>query len=251
MKSTSGRWAPWVAVVLAAFAIAGAGCGGNRARRDARLQERQARNLLRQASRDTGCAEGTLSPQQIADNPPVYTVTGCTVPIEYWLECRGRGGRNCDWRPVPLLNQQAAMPLQCPPQAIQQQPGQAPNTRFASGCGQMAPFAIACNGAACGWTQTGPTQGQQVAMVAGPGQPGGSPAASALETQVQMQREAILSCVDTGQITLSLRWSAQGEVVVALPQNLTGSPAEACIHAVLGAIRVQAGQPGEITVPVQ
>jgi hypothetical protein len=246
------------AVLVALIALTAASCGGRRARIEARRNEQLNRQLVQTASRQTGCPPGTLTPQQIADAPPVYTVTGCTTPIEYWLQCSGRGNRNCDWRNVALLNEAAAMPLGCPPQGIQQQLTAAPNMRYATGCGRTAAFTIACNGAACGWAQSSPVQGGTGVAVQQPQQPQQFPMQpqaqtpnAAIQAQVQMHREAILSCLDEGSITLSFRWTADGQVLVQLPTNLQGSAAEGCINAVLGAIRVSASQPGEMSVPVQ
>lgn len=246
------------ALVIALIAAAAGGCAGRRARLEARRYERYTRNLVNTASQQTGCPAAALTPQQIADGPPVFTVTGCTTPIEYWLECRGRGNRNCDWRNVALLNEAAAMPLGCPPQGIQQQLTAAPNMRYATGCGRTAAFTIACNGAACGWAQSSPVQGgtgmvvmQQPQPQVGPQPPPPQSPDAAIQAQVQMHREAILSCLDEGSITLRLRWTADGQVLIQLPANLAGTAAEGCINAVLGALRVAASAPGEVTVPVQ
>lgn len=257
----AGRaWRTVVIGLVALAALSAVGCRSRVVIRDARMDRYQA-NLLRLAARDTGCHESQLTPTQIVAEPAVYTVTGCQVPVEYWLEC---GRRRCSWRNVPRLNESAAPVLACTPQMIQLQPSQAPNVRFAAGCGRMAPFAVACNGAACGWSPSGPVQmGGQVAaapppqpppatavVVPGP-QPQAAPPPTALQGQVEAQREAILSCVDSGSLTLRMRWTADGQVLVQLPAELVGTAAEGCIQAVLGGMRVAAQAAGEVVVPVQ
>lgn len=236
--------------LLAIAAIGGAGCGGRRARADARRYERYTQNLVTTASQQTGCPPGALTPQQISDGPAVFTVTGCTTPIEYWLQCGGRGNRDCNWQHVALLNEAAAMPLACPPQGIQQQLTASPNMRYATGCGRTAAFTIACNGGACGWAQSSPVQGGTGVEVMAQQPPQQDPDAS-IQAQVQTHREAILSCLDEGGITLRVRWTGDGQVIVTLPADLQGTAAEGCINAVLGALRVAASQPGEASIPVQ
>jgi hypothetical protein len=249
-----------IILAVALAAVAATGCR-SRASRDARMMARYERNVIRYAARDTGCSANQLTPQQITQEPAVVTVTGCTTPIEYWLDCRGRGGRYCRWHNVPHLNESAAQALACPPQAIQQQLTQSPNVRYATGCGRTGMFTMMCNGAACGWALSGPVQGGP--MVAGPpGQVGAPPPnvpvpppgqqpSNILSSQVQLQREAILSCVDEGSLTLNLRWTADGQVLVQLPPHLQGTAAEGCIQAVVGSLRVSAQAAGEVSVSVQ
>ncbi len=267
MMRPNKAWTAWVVGVAALAALGATGChrrGGPI--RDARM-ERYTQNMLREAARDTGCALGQLTPTQIASQPAVFTVTGCTAPIEYWLQCGSRN-RHCRWQNVPMLNESATASLSCDPQLIQQQPTQAPNVRYATGCGRTAPFTMSCNGAACGWSQTGPVQGasptvaqppsggvvvvpqQQAQAVPPPQQPVQAPP-NALQVQVQAQREAILSCVDDGSLNLRLRWTADGQVIIQLPPSLIGTAAEGCIQAVLGGMRVQAQASGEVVVPIQ
>ena len=227
------------------------------------LDARQHQQLLRYAARATGCNEAMLSPSLISAPPSVYTVTGCTTPVEYWQEC---SRRRCRWHDIGLLNEVAAVVLQCPPQMIQQQPSPAPQTRYAVGCGRIASFNMGCTGRTCAWAQSGPVQaaggntavaqapppqGQQQVVV----QPGPStnqaPAAN-LEVQVQQSREAVLSCIDeTTSLTLRFRWTAQGQVMVQLPPELAGTAAEGCIQAALGTLSVSAQQAGEIAVPLR
>ncbi|MCB9595161.1 MAG: hypothetical protein H6719_20760 [Sandaracinaceae bacterium] len=225
---------------------------------------RYQRNLLRYAQRDTGCQAGQLTPVQIGQQPDVFTVTGCTFPVEYWLSC-GRRGRRCSWQRIPTLNEQAAAPLQCQPQMIQQQLTQNPNVRVAGGCGNQGTFQMACNGQACGWALAGPIAGQAVATAPPPpayqGGAGGGVAVqptaqpgqetAAVQAQLQSQREAILSCIDGPGINLTVRWTAQGLVQIALPPEMAGSAAEGCIQAALGTLRVAATQAGQVTIPVQ
>lgn len=258
----SGRaWRAWVIGLVAVASLAAMGCRARVVVRADPRVERYARNLVRVAARDTGCHPSQLAPVQVAAEPAVFTVTGCQTPVEYWLQC---GRRNCNWRRVATLNESAAPVLQCAPHMIQVQPTQTPNVRFAAGCGRIAPFTVACNGAACGWSPSGPVQAGGGPVAAAPPQqpppatavvvPGPQPQAApptALQSQVQSQREAILSCIDSGSLTLRLRWTSDGQVVVQLPADLVGTAAEGCIQAVLGGMRVAAQAAGEIVVPVQ
>ncbi len=263
-KMTSQAWRGAVLVLIALTAVGAIGC-----RRGGRIQTglsvRYQRNLLRLAARDTGCAVNQLAPMQIGAGPDVFAVTGCSFPVEYWLQC-GRRGRRCRWSRVPTLNEQAAPVLQCQPQMIQQQLTQAPNMRIAVGCGRQATFAMTCNGAACGWTMTGPAQapapgaiaavppppGGAVGVAAVPPPPGGATGDGTIVAgQLQAQREAILSCLDSPSVVLSIRWTTDGVIQVRLPPELAGSAAEGCVQAALSTIRVTAQQAGEITVPVQ
>lgn len=254
-----------ITLVLGVMMLTTTGCG-RRARsatvNDARMA-RYTERLIRIAARDTGCHAGQLSPVQITSQPAVFTVTGCDVPVEYWLEC---GRRRCRWRSIPKLNEAAAQSMQCPPHAIQQQPSQAPNVRYASGCGRMQPFAITCNAAACGWAPSGPAQ--LLAQHAPPPAPMPPPVSSAppqveaqpqeahpiealIQDQVRAQREAILSCVDSPSLVLRMRWTADGQVIVQMPQELLGTAADACLQALLGGMRVAAQGAGEIVIPLQ
>lgn len=157
MTKNNLAWRGAVVAIVALMAAGAFGCHRRAVVQDGRA-ERYQRHLMRYAARDTGCNEAQLVPSQIGQQPGVYTVTGCSFPVEYWLEC-GRGGRHCRWRRIPTLNEQAATSLGCQPQLIQQQLTQAPNVRIAAGCGQQASFQMLCNGAACGWAMTGPAQG--------------------------------------------------------------------------------------------
>ncbi|MEQ8453377.1 MAG: hypothetical protein RLO52_01530 [Sandaracinaceae bacterium] len=221
------------------------------------LSARYERTLIRTAARDTGCPAGQLTPMQVHVGPQVWSVTGCASPVEYWLQCSRRN--RCSWRRVPLLNESAAATLQCPPQAIQQQPSPQPNVRFAAGCGRQQPFTVACNGAGCGWAPAGPIQGGQVAQ----GQPQQgqqqpqtvtvqvTTPSTNLQSQIEAQREAILSCIDTAALTLTVRWTSQGQVILQLPPELAGTVAEACIQAAVGSLTVAANQAGEVVIPLQ
>ncbi len=254
----NGRaWRFWVAAVLAVAAVAAGGCRRTRVV-DAGQMQRYVAHVVRLAARDTGCPEGQLAPMQIATEPPVFTVTGCgNPPVEYWLNC---GRRRCSWRNVPRLQETASPALACAPDGILLQPTQVPNVRYATGCGRIAPFTIACNGAACQWAMNGPVQ--QGAPVAAPPPPQAPPATAVvvapqpgapptvIQSQVEAQREAILSCIDSGSLTLRVRWTAEGQVLVQLPADMAGPAAEGCIQAVLGGLRVTAHAAGEVVVPV-
>lgn len=245
-----------IAVLIGVAALGTTGCRRGGGIVTERQMAHYEENLVRVAARDTGCHASQLQPSRLSADPAVYTVTGCAQPVEYWLQCGRR--RRCSWRNVATLNESAAAQLQCPPAAIQQQPSQAPNVRFANGCGRMQPYTIACNGQACGWAPSGPPQGgaapqvvqPQVAAVAPPAPPAQPPSA-VLQTQVQQQREAILSCVDSPSLTLRLRWTADGQVILQMPQELLGTAAEGCLQALLGGMRVVAQADGEVVVPLQ
>lgn len=249
-----------IAALVGLAALGGAGCRPRVVSIDDARVARYTENLVRHAARDTGCHASQLVPQRIAVQPAVFTVTGCAQPIEYWLRCR----RNyCSWRHVPTLNEAAVSSLQCPAHAIQQQLTEAPNVRMAVGCGRAQPFTIVCNGVACGWAPSGPAQvtasvavapaptSAQPAVAVAPPAPAPQPPSAVLQTQVQQQREAILSCVDSAAITLRLRWTPDGQVIVQLPPELLGTAAEGCVQAVLGGLRVVAQGAGEIVVPIQ
>lgn len=252
----------WGLIAVLAIAMVGAfGCRRRRARGtiEPRRMARYEENMLRHAQRDTGCSAAQLSPQLIHPDPRVYSVLGCAQPVEYWLECNEAKTR-CRWRDVPRLHEQAAQILGCQPEMVQQQPTQTPNVRWATGCGQRVAFAMQCNAAACGWAQTAAPQGaggvvvvpqQQTGAQATAQVPAQAPPEQALQSQVQTQREAILSCVDSGTLTLRLRWTADGQVIVQLPPELVGTAAEGCIQAAIGALTVSAQQAGELEVPLQ
>jgi len=266
-STTSHLWRGTILVLVALTAMGAMGCR-RRGRTPGAVSARYQRNLLRLAARDTGCAANQLQPMQITGDPAVFAVTGCTFPIEYWLQC-GRRGRRCRWSRVPTLNEQAAAPLQCQPQMIQQQLTQAPNMRVAMGCGRQATFGMACNGSACGWAMAGPAQaptpaataavppppgGAQVSAVPPPpgAQAGAQPADnSAVTGQLQAQREAILSCLDSPSVTLHIQWTADGMIHVTLPPELAGSAAEGCVQAAVSMLRITAQSAGQMTVPVQ
>ena len=256
MRDTHKRAA--VMAVLAVALVAAWGCR-RRGVVTGGLSARDHTRLMHHAQRDTGCPAAQLSPSLISSPPNVYTVTGCAQPQEYWQECRGR---RCRWHRVQPLHESASGLLSCPPQMVQQQLTQQPSMRTAVGCGRMVTFAMACTGSACAWSPASPVQAQGAAVTAAP-QPQaqqqvtvasppaqGNPSA-ALQAQVQQQREAVLSCVDPGTtLVLSLRWTADGQVIVQLPDNLAGTAAEGCIQAALGALQVAAQQPGTIEVPL-
>lgn len=244
-----------ILIGLTAFSV---GCRRRVVGVSAEQMARYEQNLIRIAARDTGCHAGQLSAHQISSDPPVLTVTGCAEPADYWLRC-ARRGRSCRWQNVASLNVSAAVPMQCAPEGIQQQFSQSPNVRFALGCGQTQPFTVVCNGEGCGWAPSGPPQATHAVMqqptaqpvvVAPPAPPPQAPSA-ALQTQVQQQREAILSCVDAPSLTLRLRWTNDGQVIVQMPQELLGTAAEGCLQALLGGMRVAAEASGEVVVPLQ
>lgn len=264
MHTTTQRLTRWAVVgLLAAVAVGAWGCRRHRpAIHNGQLSERYERSLLRLASRETGCEEAMLSPALLTrGDPAVYTVSGCQQPVEYWLRCRTPRAVRCDWERVTPLAETAAANMQCTANAMSQQPTQQPTTRYASGCGRQAPFTISCNAVGCGWAMSGPIEGagppvaagdSQVAVQTGqPGQ-GGAPGQN-LQQQLMTQRDAIMSCLDdVSGLALTLRWTAQGQVILQIPQELTNTAAEGCIRAAVGALQVPPqAQPGEVTVNLQ
>ncbi len=254
---SAGRVA--LVALIAVTGVIAAGCGRRAVRRDGELNAHYERTLLHIAARDTGCPAQQLAPALLAPgDPAVYSVNGCGAPVEYYLVC-GRRGRRCRWERVTPLEQTAAASLQCSPQAVQQQPTQAPTTRYAAGCGRQAPFTLGCNQVACGWAMSGPMEGAGPAVAAGQpqvavqaSQPVGNAGAD-LQQRLMGQREAILSCLDdVSNLSLTLRWTAAGQVILQIPPELTNTAAEGCIEAAVGALTVQApSQPGQITVVLQ
>jgi len=245
-------WRGGVVVALALTMALAFGCGRRGVVQDG-SSARQQRELLRYGARHTGCPAGQLQGVMINQSPPVWAVMGCTQPREYWLSC---ARRRCRWERIHTLNEIAAQTMQCPPQMIQQQLTQTPNLRVATGCGQQMTYAMQCNGRSCDWAPAGaPTPVAPAATAGGgtPVTPTAQPPASggSLTGQLQSQREAILSCTDADTIELTLRWTADGTVQVQLPPALAGSAAEGCIQAALSNLRVQADQPGSVTIPVQ
>lgn len=247
-------------LVLAALVLGA--CGGSRSPLDnPRLLARYERNLPAAAARDSGCAPGAITATRVARE--VWVAQTCNLPIEYRIEC---AGRSCNWIRLPTLNEQAAPLLQCQPQLIQQQPAGVPTVRVASGCGRQATFSLTCNGPACGWSATSavvtlaPQTVDPVAplgsepappRVTTSGGEGGDPSAS-LQSQVELQRDALMSCIEgaEGTITLTLRWTGDGRVNIVLPPQMAGTVAEGCIQAILGALSVSAQSPGEVVVPL-
>lgn len=158
------------------------------------------------------------------------------------------------------------MALQCQPQMIQQQPTQMPSTRYAIGCGQQAAFTLRCVvGRSCAWAMVGPPQGAapvvavqpQTQVVPPPPQvsvtavPPAQGEAAAVQSQLRAQREAILSCANLGTINLTVRWTAEGAVQVALPPELVGTAADGCIQAAVGTIRIVTQRAGQITISIR
>ncbi|MFK7990822.1 MAG: hypothetical protein AB8I08_32685 [Sandaracinaceae bacterium] len=242
------------AAILAVLALSMLVAGGCRRRsapagQNGALDSRQYSRLMRYAERHTGCDESVLSPTLISTGPNVYSVTGCAHPADYWQQC---SRRRCRWQRIEPAQEVASQMIQCPTTNIQQQMTQSPMMRSVTGCGQTLTMTLGCDGRSCQWHAS--TQGQQQ-VYAQPAQVHDAPVGSVsarLSAQVQAQREAVLSCLDAGvNLTLSLRWTEQGAVVVQLPPELAGTPSEGCIHAALGALQVSAQQPGQVRVPIQ
>lgn len=116
------------------------------------------RNLTATAARDSGCSPVQIAHQRVAES--VWIANTCTGPREYYLSCRGRGRRwaNCDWDRIATMPESAAPVLQCPPQAIAQQPGPMPLVRMAAGCGRGVQMSLRCNDVGCGWMPDAPPQ---------------------------------------------------------------------------------------------
>ncbi|MGF1465917.1 MAG: hypothetical protein ACFCGT_07265 [Sandaracinaceae bacterium] len=256
-RATRG-WVLFVGII--AWAAIAASCSRTPPLDHPGLVARYERLLIRESALDSGCLQTQVLPQRVTRE--LWVVRTCNVPREYTLQC---GSRRCRWQRVATLNEAATGPLSCPPHMIQQQVS-SPTQRSAYGCAHAASFELVCNGEACGWTQVGEVQaaplygtsggtGQVVVSAGGDaGVPEAPPPAAPstnLQQQVEMQRDALLSCVEGGELTLRLRWSSDGSVVVVLPQELTGTVAAGCIETILGSLTVQASQAGEVVVPLQ
>ncbi|MGE0792238.1 MAG: hypothetical protein AB7S26_41580 [Sandaracinaceae bacterium] len=233
------------------------GCRRHGASTTGALTARQERNLLHLASRDTRCPANQLQVILLQPGTPaIYSVQGCQ-PVEYSLHCRGR---RCNWRRIDQLEMTAGANLQCPPQMIQQSMTQTPVTRYATGCGRQAPYTVSCNAMACGWTMSGPVEGASAAVaqqgggvVVQPAGPTSDANGANLQARLLSQRDAILSCLDdAGELVLTVRWTAQGQVMLQIPPELANTAAEGCIQAAVGALSVPAqSQPGQVSITVQ
>jgi hypothetical protein len=253
-------------IAIALLASFAAGCRG---RSPQAMADRYTRNLLVLASRDSGCAPAQLQIQQI--HPEVYSVAGCTIPYEYWLRCNARN--RCAWERVMTVNEAASTVMSCPLNMVQQSPTADPTTRYATGCGRSAVFGIQCAavGMGCGWVSRGAAPSGPVIVEQGtipnaqrdpqvlvvPQPPPATldvqiqaPAAS-VQAQVMAQREALLSCVDGSSMSLTLRWTPQGQVQLQAPPQIAGTAAEGCMQAVVGTLHVQAAGAGQTIVALQ
>jgi hypothetical protein len=147
-------WGILLLVVLGATACRNRYDPVHNDRRVARFE----RNLISIAARDSGCSPMQVQPMRVGET--VWVANTCSGAREYHLACRSRGRRwaNCGWTPIAPMPMTAAQVLQCPPQAIAQQPGPMPLVRMAQGCGRGVQMSLRCNEAACGWMPDGPPQ---------------------------------------------------------------------------------------------
>lgn len=125
---------------------------------DARRVERYERNLIELAARESGCSPVQIVPVRVGET--LWVANTCSGPREYFLDCRSRGARwaSCRWDRIATVPEAAASQLGCPPQALAQQPGPVPTTRYVQGCGMWLQLSLRCNSVACGWIADGPPQ---------------------------------------------------------------------------------------------
>lgn len=230
------------------------------------VSHRYYRNLQRVAARDMQCHARDVVPQEVS--PGIFSVSGCGQLRDYALVCRSR--RRCDWVGIQPVEQLAVSETQCATGQILVQPT-GPLTRSVSACGQTLQYALACGPGGCAWTRGGAAGG--VVMQSEPGtsvivipddgssvavQESGAAtdadadvvqidAAGTLQSLLATQIAAIQQCTGGQSVTLQIRWSAQGQVGVALAPPHAGTPVEACIQTAVGSVVLQGvSAPGEI-----
>lgn len=171
----------WGLVIAIGMLAALSGCRRRGPVDETRVLHRYERNLVRLAARDSRCHPQQIQPVRVGQT--VWVTNTCTGPREYLLQCR-RPERwsGCRWRRVPTVPRSAAPLLQCPEQAISQQPSADPYHRLASGCGQQVSMQLRCHPAGCAWVHA-PGAGA-MAPVAPPGY-GGSPQGAVIYVPAQ------------------------------------------------------------------
>lgn len=235
------------------------------------VSHRHYRNLLRVAARDMQCHHRDVAPQEVS--PGIFSVSGCGQLRDYALVCRSP--RRCAWVGIQPVEQVAMAETQCATGQVVVQPT-GPLSRTVSACGQSLQYALACGPGSCAWTrgaaaggvvmQTEPgtsvivvpdapaTSGTVVVQESTAGAVGDESAdvvqidaAGTLQALLATQVAAVRQCTGGQTVTLQIRWSAQGQVGVALAPPHAGTPIEACVQQAVGAVVLQGvSAPGQI-----
>lgn len=243
--------------------------GGGRPRT---VSHRHYRNLLRISSRDMGCHHRQIATQEVS--PGIFTMSGCGQQREYVMACSGR--RHCRWLSIQPVEQVAMAETQCQSGQIVVAAPQ-PLARQVTACGQTLSYALACGPGACAWTRGtvssavmmqsepgtvvivvpddgGPVAGGVVVQDQAPGQVGDEQAdvvqigaAETLQALLATQLAVVRQCTQGQTVTLSVRWSAQGQISVGLAAPHAGTPMEACVQQAIGSVVLQGvSAPGEV-----
>lgn len=241
--------------------------GGTTVAAPSSVSHRHYRNLVRVAARDMQCHQRDVAPQEVS--PGIFAVSGCGQLRDYALVCRS--ARRCAWMGIQPVEQVAMAETQCTVGQIVVQPT-GPLSRSVSACGQSLEYALACGPGSCAWTrgaisggvvmQTEPgtsvivvpdapaASGTVVVQEAGSG--AGADivqidAAGTLQALLATQIAAVRQCTGGQTVTLQIRWSAQGQVGVALAPPHTSTPIEACVQQAVGTVVLQGvSAPGQI-----
>jgi hypothetical protein len=150
------------AVTLASGCVRRASVGA-RMRSSVRINVRQERQLLRQASLDLGCPVHQIVATRLHDR--VYQVVGCGQVRDYaWDVASRRGG----WFPLEPVSLRATDDMACLPGQLQIT-APAPTVRDVVGCGRTARYELDCEGMQCRWVMTAPSGawGDRIAGAAG------------------------------------------------------------------------------------
>ncbi|UJR87153.1 hypothetical protein [Sandaracinus amylolyticus] len=241
------------------------------------ISHRHYRNLVRIASRDMQCHHRELATQEVS--PGIFSISGCGQLRDYVMVCSGR--RHCRWVGIQPVEAVAIAETQCATGQVLVQPT-GPLSRTVSACGQTLQYALACGPGACGWsrgavaggvmmqTEPGtavivvpdayataqpPSQQIQVQEAStAPGVVGDESAdvvqidaAGTLQALLATQIAAIRQCTGGASVTLAIRWTAQGQVGVALAPPHAGTQIEACVQAAVGSVVLQGvSGPGQV-----
>ncbi len=130
---------------------------------DRDVRGRRVESLARDYENTFPCAPGdVIDIRGLASH--VYSAQGCSGRRDYILECRPGGyGQICSWQAIADLAGQAAVDMNCTPEAIEYE-DVGPSVRRVSGCGYQAMYQLQCGGGGCGWIassrieQVGPVQ---------------------------------------------------------------------------------------------
>lgn len=234
------------------------------------VSHRYFRNLQRVAARDMQCHPRDVAPQEVS--PGIFSVSGCGQLRDYALVCRSR--RRCNWVGIQPVEHVAMAETQCATGQIMVQPT-GPLTRTVSACGQSLQYALGCGPGGCAWTRgaaaggmvmqtepgtsvivipDAPATGTVAVQEAGVGAVGDESAdvvqidaAGTLQALLATQIAAVRQCAGGQTVTLQIRWTAQGQVGVALAPPHAGTPVEACVQAAVGTVVLQGvTAPGQI-----